>query len=162
MLHVLIIRHAPAADPDRARWPDDRERPLTEKGADGFRNFLRSLPREQLLAPSRLWSSRLTRAWQTAGILAEEIAWPQPIEQQVLEPGISTAALHLFLQRNAVGDSVAIVGHEPDLGQLASYLLTGDAGREVVRMKKGAIADLCFEDRVEPGAATLMRLYQMS
>ena len=52
------------------------------------------------------------------------------------------------------GTKVALVGHEPHLGALLSWLVTGDPGRgERFCFKKGGVALLVGEPR--PGAMTL-------
>ena len=40
---LLLIRHAHAGDRDAERWPDDRDRPLTDKGRKTQRKVSRWL-----------------------------------------------------------------------------------------------------------------------
>jgi phosphohistidine phosphatase SixA len=49
---------------------------------------------------------------------------------------------------------VALVGHEPQASQLASYLLTGDAARMAIEFKKGAVA-APSKPPLRPGTAVL-------
>ena len=49
---------------------------------------------------------------------------------------------------------IAIVGHEPWLGELVSWLLSNQ-GHGFVELKKGAACLLAFPGRVAPGAALL-------
>jgi len=51
--------------------------------------------------------------------------------------------------------SIALVGHEPLLSRLASLLCAGDEDVLRIRLKKGAVARLRFDDSVEPGTAVL-------
>ena len=48
-----------------------------------------------------------------------------------------------------------LVGHEPGLSELASYLLTRSAGNVEIEMKKGGAAMLSLEGVPQPGAALL-------
>ena len=68
---LYLIRHATAFDPDPVKWADDRQRPLTDEGAEKFRQAAKKLKR---IAPEvdAVLSSSLVRAWQTAKILEEE------------------------------------------------------------------------------------------
>jgi len=152
MCELLIIRHAVAHERDASAWPNDELRPLTAEGSDKFRKAARGLARVADV-PEELLCSPLVRARQTAAILEREAAFPRALELDVLRPGtaISVLVRALHERRSA---SIAIVGHEPDLGQLLASLLGGP----VVPLKKGAVAQLAFEQRVEEGAGQLLAL----
>ncbi|TML01847.1 MAG: hypothetical protein E6G40_01890 [Actinobacteria bacterium] len=51
--------------------------------------------------------------------------------------------------------SLALVGHEPNLSELASFLLTGDERRLLLEMKKGGVACLALPDGVAGGKGVL-------
>lgn len=151
-LQVLIVRHAIAFERDRARWPDDRERPLTEEGARRFRKAARGL--ERLVdPPERVLASPLARAWQTAQILEADAGWPTPEECVALEPG-QPAAQVLRALRDAKAARLACVGHEPDLSGLIAECVSG-AEDVSVEMKKGAVACVEFPRSPETGEGTL-------
>ena len=60
------------------------------------------------------------------------------------------------LRRTAASQApVAMVGHEPNLSELASLLLVKAPGRLVVELKKGGAMCLTFEGEAEPGGAAL-------
>ena len=69
---LLIIRHADAGDRDPAQWPDDTQRPLSDKGRKTHRRVSRALGRLEL-APELVLTSPWIRAAETADILAEEL-----------------------------------------------------------------------------------------
>ena len=48
-----------------------------------------------------------------------------------------------------------MVGHEPDLSELVSLLLTARADAAAIHMKKGGVACLLLEGGVRPGSAQL-------
>ena len=74
---LLLIRHADAGDRDAERWPDDRDRPLTDKGRKTQRKVSRWLG-EHRLAPTKVLTSPWARAAETAKILVDELHLPQP------------------------------------------------------------------------------------
>jgi phosphohistidine phosphatase len=151
-MDLYLVRHASAFDPDQTQWPTDRDRPLTPDGEKRFRRAASGLaalvPRVDVVL-----SSPYARAWRTAELLAEA-GWPAPVECAALEAGRSPAdALHA-LQEYGRSGSVALVGHEPTMHELVSYLLTADAGQAQVEFRKGAVARLEL-DELQPGDAIL-------
>ena len=59
------------------------------------------------------------------------------------------------LRSEAGRGSVALVGHEPNLSELASFLLTGSESRLLLEMKKGGVACLGLPDELAGGKAVL-------
>jgi phosphohistidine phosphatase len=142
LVDVFLVRHAIAEPRDPARWPDDSQRPLSPEGADLFRLAARGLRRIGVEVEVVLASSYV-RAWRTAEILTEEAGWPEPTEARELEAASSpSAALELAASRTE--SLLALVGHEPDLSELASLALTGDAHGASIQFKKGGVACLRF------------------
>lgn len=154
---LYLVRHAIAFDHDPQRWPDDRERPLTGKGIKKFRAAVEGL---RAVAPPAdvVLSSRFVRAWQTADILRKEAGWPAPIACEALEQGHEPVEALVALQSYASASSVALVGHEPSMGELASFLLTGERGRAKIEFKKGGVACFQMEGGLQAGTATLQWL----
>jgi phosphohistidine phosphatase len=154
-MQVLVIRHAIAED--RATFAqtgeDDGQRPLTDEGrrrmeiaARGLRALVGSL---DLIA-----ASPLTRARQTAEIVAAAFG-NLPVETSVaLSPGRPPDDVVEWLKHHAALECVAIVGHEPDLSDLVSYLLL-DEGTSFFVFKKGGACLLEFAGRIGPGDAIL-------
>ena len=66
-----------------------------------------------------------------------------------LQPDGDYIALTDELQQHLEQLGIALVGHEPDLGQLASYLLTGERNPSV-RFKKGGVACIEVYDLAPP------------
>jgi len=157
-MNVLLVRHAIAWDRDASRWPDDRRRPLTPKGKRSFRRAARGLSR---LVPKvdLVLSSRMIRAWETAKILQLEAGWPAPVACAELEsaPGL---ALLRKLRAHPRATQVVLVGHEPSLHELVSYLLAGRRGAAQFLIRKGGAVSLSVAAPVQPGAASLTWLLQ--
>jgi len=157
-MFLYLVRHAIAGEHDPARWPDDRERPLTPEGEKKFRQAARGL---QALVPTVdvVLSSPLVRAWQTALILHKTAGWPEPRRCEAL--GLANPADVVdALQPHASAQSIALVGHEPSLHELASFLLSGDAAEVRMTMRKGSVACLQCADPPRAASADLEWLLQ--
>ena len=153
-MDLYLVRHTVAFKRDPDRWPDDSRRPLTPRGEAYFRPAASGLGR---MAPrvEVLLSSPLERAWRTAEILAEVASWPAPEALPALEPDIPPQKAAIALESYAGAGSVVLVGHRPGLHELASYLLTGDAGGADIRIEKGGALYLAFDGAPKPGAGAL-------
>jgi phosphohistidine phosphatase len=152
VLDLYLVRHAIADSRDPARWPDDSQRPLTDKGIARFRRAARGLHR---LVPEVdvVLSSPYTRAWQTAEILEQEAGWPAPERCHALEPGrLPAGALDVLKPEIS---SVVLVGHEPYLSRLASLLLSEKEYAARIDLKKGAVIRLDCVNGPRPGGAVL-------
>ena len=151
-MDLYLVRHAAAFDPDQSRWPTDRDRPLTDKGEKRFRRAARGLVS---LVPNVdvVVSSPYLRTLQTARLL-HEAGWPDAVEVEALEAGRQPAEVLQALQAYATAQAVVLVGHEPTMHELVSYLLTADSAHAQVEFRKGAVARLEVQG-LRPGSATL-------
>jgi phosphohistidine phosphatase len=155
MKQLLVVRHAIAEDAaEYARnHPDDAGRPLTSEGKKKMKRVVEALrtlvPEIQLLA-----TSPFTRAVQTAEILAATYGL-DPVVVPVLAPAQSADDVTRWLLGERRHDTVAIVGHEPGLGRVTSWLLA-KSERSFIEIKKGAALLLSFPDAVDAAAATLL------
>ena len=156
-MNVLVIRHAIAAErSDFARsGRDDAERPLTDEGREkmrrGAEGLRRLVPTIDLLA-----SSPYARAMQTAEIVAGAYALaPREITPlEFLAPDSSLDRFQSWVQRLSKARHVAVVGHEPHLGTLTTWLMSGL--REArVELKKGGACLLAFDGQPGPGVGVL-------
>jgi phosphohistidine phosphatase len=152
-MELYLVRHASAFDPDQTQWPTDRDRPLTPEGERRFRSAARGLA-SVVSTVDVLLSSPYSRAWRTAELLEQVAGWPAPVACEALEAGQDAADALQALQPHRSAGSVALVGHEPTLHELVSYLLTADTRQAQVEFRKGAVARLELDD-MQPGAARL-------
>jgi phosphohistidine phosphatase len=153
-MDLLIVRHAIAENRDSVLWPEDSARPLTPAGEARFRRAARGL--RELVSPVEVvLSSPYARAWRTAEILQEEAGWAAPERCRALEPPRDPRDLVSVIQERRGRSSVAVVGHEPGLSELASLLLSGDPSGWRIELKKGAVVVLSFPASPAPGAGLL-------
>ena len=144
-MQLFLVRHAIAAAsaPERP----DASRPLTAEGREKFSRAVRGA-RALGWRFDHIYHSPLTRAAQTAELLAPLLKGPMTALPDLARAPDEEMLAHIE------GTSVALVGHEPHLGALLSWLVTGDPGRgERFCFKKGGVALLVGEPR--PGAMTL-------
>jgi phosphohistidine phosphatase len=107
---LYVIRHAVAEERSQA-WPDDTKRPLTGDGAARMR--------------------------QAAEIVAAAFESRPPIVAvESLQPGGSYQSVVSDLEKQSRRARIALVGHEPGIGELASRLI---GSRQPLQFKKGAI-----------------------
>ncbi len=114
-MRLLIVRHAEAAPGN----PDEL-RPLTPSGREQARTLGRRLRRERLL-PDAVVTSPLLRARETAAALA----LGEPQTDRRLAPGAAPADLRDAARGR--GETVLLVGHQPDCGRAVAALTGGPA-----------------------------------
>ena len=156
-MDLYLVRHAAAFERDPESWPDDSQRPLTPKGKKRFGRAARGL-KQIVPEVELLLSSPYTRAWETARILEDKAHWIVPIRFEALQPEYSPAQVVEALRAHAASNSIALVGHEPNLHELASYLLAGDAELTLFEMEKGGVVGLHIEGDLQPRSASLLWL----
>jgi phosphohistidine phosphatase len=118
-MKVLLIRHAHAADQDRAL--PDAARHLTRRGRDLARRLGARLRAEGIVFDA-LVSSPLVRAVQTAELVAQGAGYEGEVSAlPALAPDGSPHRVAADLE--GVGAAVAVVGHEPSISHLAAVLL---------------------------------------
>jgi phosphohistidine phosphatase len=153
---LYIVRHAVAFDRDAARWPDDRDRPLTKKGEKRFKAVAAAL-KAMSLPVKRVLSSSLARAWQTARLLEKDAEWPAPQKCESLEPGHDPGEVVAALTKYR-DDVIVLVGHEPGLSKLIGYMVANNANGPIVEMKKGGVACIEFNGTPVAGRGKLLWL----
>ncbi len=159
-MQLLVIRHAIAEERETWAPRDDDLRPLTEEGKRKMKEAARGL---SLLVPKVdvLASSPLTRAMQTAAILAKEYDKLEPLKVDSLAPGQRLAAFAAWLKGQTTRKVVAVVGHEPSLGTITSWLAAG-MERSFVELGKGGACLLNFGERIDAGEAMMEWLLRPS
>jgi len=132
---LYLIRHGVAAARGD-KWPDDTKRPLTDDGIQKLRRVARGLVRLGVRIDVVV-TSPLVRTRQTAELVAGAFD-PRPhiINADSLAPGGSHAAILADLEKHARRTHIAIVGHEPGIGELAARLI---GSRHALTFKKGAM-----------------------
>jgi phosphohistidine phosphatase len=148
---LFLIRHGVAEDRGDA-WPDDTRRPLTEDGMARLRKGARGLANLGLEFDVML-TSPLVRARQTADIVAAAFNSRPPIVViESLSPGGSVQGVLTDLEAHARRGRIALVGHEPSIGELSARLI---GSRRPLEFKKGAICRIDIESIPPAGPGAL-------
>lgn len=158
MFRLLIIRHAiaEARETAYARGLADAERALTAQGRKRMEQAARGL-RKVVPTIDRVVSSPWLRALQTAEIVARYYPHLEAESGQQLLPDADCTQRLKWLAAQA-GEGVTtlgMVGHEPDLSQWTSWLLS-TRQTSFIQMKKGGICLLEFPNRLEAGRCQLL------
>jgi len=151
MLELYLIRHGIAAERGK-EWPDDSKRPLTPDGISRLRKTARGLNAIGV-GFDQIVTSPLVRTRQTADIFAEELkSKPPVVTADALAPAGTPASVIQEIARHVRKPRVALVGHEPNLGELAAQLI---GSRTSLEFKKGGICRIDFDVLPPKGAGAL-------
>ena len=152
IVELYLVRHAIAAERGPA-FPDDRLRPLTPEGIHRFRKSVAGLAVIGVELDVIL-TSPLTRAEETAVLLSAGFKKRVPVETlDALAPGGKPAAVIDALGRQARRRRrIALVGHEPDMGELAARIL---GARGQLEFRKGAVCAIDVNSATPAGPGTL-------
>jgi phosphohistidine phosphatase len=110
---LVLIRHA-----DAAPGSPDELRALTPEGHEQARRLGEQL-RADGIEPDAVLSSPLLRARETAGDLG--FGAPEPLDE--LAPGATADDVRAAVADR--GETVVVVGHQPDCGQIAAAMSGG-------------------------------------
>ena len=155
-MDLLLIRHAAAEDREafaREGRPDT-ERPLTKRGIERMQMAARGLT-TMALPIERLVTSPAVRAVQTAEIVAPGLEQRRVEREEVFAPDAPISAAVEWLRKQPRVDGMAVVGHEPSLGQLAECLIAGRPSGNLP-MKKGGMILIRFDNAIGYGNGKLV------
>ena len=155
----MLVRHAQAADA-----ATDRDRPLTRRGelhAETVGAWLAragSLPERVLVSPAR----RTVQTWELARAALDGV--PEPVLDERIYDNTVEDLLEIVRETSAEVRTLAVVGHNPSIGELARLLDDGE-GSQAARQEAGngfppgAVAVLDVPGpfaEIAPGVATLV------
>ncbi|MEL4896088.1 phosphohistidine phosphatase SixA [Crocosphaera sp. Alani8] len=139
MTQLYLIRHGIAVE--RSNLINDEARPLTELGREKTEKVARRLKKIKISFDIIL-TSPLLRATQTAKILHKAGLSNKLVESSHLSPG---GSLHCWIdwwidsEYHHHKSTVALVGHQPNLGNWGEALIWGDNQGSLVLKKAGII-----------------------
>lgn len=155
-MELYLIRHTEAVPLGAEGITQDQDRPLTPKGIELAHVIADAFQRHKFRVAAVL-SSPLLRARQTAEEMVR--SWPVPAPDiqvcDFLSPGGKRRKLARALAELST-DSIALVGHEPDLSRLTAWLIGSRKAR--IKLAKGGVANLRCEGEPGKGTCSLMWL----
>jgi len=153
-MELYIIRHGLAHPLGHKNDFTDEKRTLTSVGRDRIREVARGL-RKLGVKPEMMLTSPLVRAQETADIIADLVG----VDRQMLlttanlAPEFSSGDLFAEIKEKHV-ESIALVGHEPDLGELAGQIISGQ-DQFALPLKKGGTCCIDVTETVPTFKGTL-------
>jgi phosphohistidine phosphatase len=152
-MDLYIIRHAEAQPLGSDGVMQDEDRPLTAAGKAQCGPLAAALERHGVRL-DRIVTSPFLRARQTAEVLLEDLKAPKP-ELHIcdhLAPDGKRKKLTRFLN-GLDSQSLAIVGHMPDLGLYTAWLI--GSSKAQLDLAKAGVACIHFKDEPDKGAGAL-------
>lgn len=136
---LYFLRHASAgeslSDPKK-----DKKRPLDETGVKQSHSVGRALAALEV-QPELIISSPLTRAMQTASLVANELGFETKIQiEPALTPEASYSDFVDMLRRIASVESAILVGHNPNLSDFLGKTIGGRSSPADIDLKKASVA----------------------
>ena len=153
MMDCVLLRHGIAVERDEWEGPD-ADRPLTERGAKRVAQVVAGLSWLDV-QPTHVWSSPLIRAIETAKIAHRSLRVRSAVHiVDELLPVAPPDRLLSILHDLPPESCVVCVGHEPQLGMVASVMLAGKPSTAFPFKKAGAcLIELSIP--VKPGRGAL-------
>jgi phosphohistidine phosphatase len=153
-MNLYIVRHAIAVQRGTPGDDDDSQRPLTDDGRKKMKKIVKGLHQLDMQLNTIL-SSPYVRARDTAKILASEFKLKNQLSfsDNLIPPGNFEALIDEIQNKYDV-ENIALVGHEPMLGQLISWLTTGNTDMNI-NFKKGGVCYLSADNLYQDHRATL-------
>ncbi len=143
---IFFLRHASAGQ-SKSNAAQDAKRPLDKEGIDQCGYVGRALASLDVQVDAII-SSPLKRATQTASLVANEIGHDNKLVfSPALEPGANMDTFRQLLEKHAKQDAIMVVGHNPNLSQFLSLLVSGGSNDKGIDMKKGAVARVEWSPR---------------
>jgi phosphohistidine phosphatase len=136
---LYFLRHASAGESVKDA-KKDKKRPLDEDGIKQSHGMGRALAALEV-QPEVVISSPLTRAMQTASLVANELGFENKIQvETALTPEASYSDFVDMLRRYASAESVVVVGHNPNLSDFLGKTIGGRSNPADIDLTKGSVA----------------------
>lgn len=150
-MDIVLIRHGIAEERSEFLGGKDELRPLTMEGHEVTKKIAENM-KHILPKPTHILNSGLVRAAQTAQKFHEVFEKANTGLMGSLRPTSNSEELLNDIKKFKNSDVLFLVGHEPDMGKHASYLLSGKA-ESFCAFKKAGI--LWLELNLEIGRGNL-------
>ena len=131
VMDMILWRHAEARD--AAEGESDLTRPLTPRGEKQAQRMAEWLNRF-LPESTRILVSPARRTLQTADALGRKYR-----TMEALAPGAGVPQVLAAARWPDSREPVLVVGHQPTLGLLAAYLMSGSMPEQAWTIRKGAV-----------------------
>ncbi len=150
-MKLFLLRHA-----DAVHGFPDADRPLSPKGISQIKELARSIKHKSTGNIENIWHSPLLRAKQTATLFEKNFDLKsKTFVREELVPGGSVESLAYELE--TLDQDTLLVGHNPHMEALTSFLLKKNSHPSIVAFKKAGIA--CLEYSSDPDQSWILQWY---
>ena len=145
-MDVYFLRHANAGE-SLPNPKQDEKRPVDELGIEQSQRMGRVLAVLEV-KPDAIISSPLTRATQTAALVAKQLGFEKSVLlEDSLRPDAQFEDFRDLLRRHTKQKAIMVVGHNPTLSEFLSLLISDEATGSTIELKKGAVAKVELKRR---------------
>lgn len=143
---IYFLRHANAGQ-KRADPVKDEKRPLDKDGVLQCR-YVGALLAALDVQVDQVISSPLKRATQTAALVGNDVGFDAKMQlSEALRPSATFEDFRGLLQSCAKYEAIIVVGHNPNLTEFISQIVTNGGSRKSIELKKGGIARVDFSPK---------------
>ncbi len=136
---LYFLRHASAGQSKKDPRKDEK-RALDQDGIEQCRFIGNALAALDVTVEALL-SSPLKRATQTAALVGNEIGYDGKMQlEAALRPGAGFEGFRALLAKYSKCEAVMVVGHNPNLSEFLSLLISEGQSDSAVDLKKAAVA----------------------
>ncbi len=157
-MEIILMRHAKAEEKNLIKYPNDELRPLTDDGKEIQKNISKAMKKIAKNIDIILTSPFL-RAKQTAEITAFYLGLVDKMEStDYLGNDFTIENIAALIQEKSLTENrVLLIGHEPNLSQIAGYYL----GNEInLQFKKSGIMIITFAESPHQNQGFLRSFYR--
>ena len=143
---IYIVRHASAGQ-HLTNPKKDEKRPLDADGIEQCGVVGRALAALNA-QPDVIISSPLKRATQTSSLIGNELGYEgKLLLEPALRPEASFADFRRMLDKYSKHEAIMVVGHNPNLTEFISQIVTNSGSRKSIELKKGGVARVDFSPK---------------
>lgn len=143
---IYFMRHANAGE-KRADPVKDEKRPLDKDGVLQCR-YIGAMLTALDVSVDQIVSSPLKRATQTASLIANDIGFDSRLQiSDSLRPEATFQDFRELLTACAKYEAIMLVGHNPNLTEFVSQVVTNGGSRKSIELKKGGLARVDYSPK---------------
>jgi phosphohistidine phosphatase len=143
---IYFLRHANAGE-KRADPLKDEKRPLDKDGILQCR-YVGALLAALDVQVDQIISSPLKRATQTASLVGNDIGFDAKLQlNDSLRPSATFEDFRELIHACAKYEAIMVVGHNPNLTEFISQIVTNGGSRKSIELKKGGIARVDYSPK---------------
>ncbi len=143
---IYFLRHANAGV-KRLNPAKDEKRPLDKEGVLQCR-YVGALLAALDVQVDQVITSPLKRSMQTASLVGNDIGFDAKLQvSDALRPSATFEDFRELLHAGAKYEAIMVVGHNPNLTEFVSLIVTNGGSRKSIELKKGGIARVDYSPK---------------